>query len=373
MAYVIKIVNSKKEMKDFLKVPHIVYKNDSAWISPLHSEIVRTLDPEKNPYFRNVDIQKYVCYCNDKPVSRAISVINYRNWQKKDKRNAFFGYFESINDQESVNLLFETIAGHCRQMDCDFIEGPFNPNHYSELGLLVKNFSEPVFFETYNPEYYSTLLKNAGFEPIYRLHTRVNKDAMEFMDKKPVFDLTNIKDNGYIIRSFDLLHIKRDLEFIREVFNDAFSENWHFLSLTNEEYSFSAKSLFLVSRPDLIKIVEHHGSPVGVMQCMPNINPLLKNMRGSPFPWHLISFLWRRRLVKELVLFAVGIKKSYQKGVVSFMLSESMRKILKTYPVLYTTWMTEDNITAIKASEFFGLVPYKWFDIFSKNISPVAQ
>jgi hypothetical protein len=368
MSYHVKIIDDKSGWKDFLDVPYLVYLNDTKWVSPLDSEIIRSLDSEKNPYFINAEVQKFVCYAAGKPIARCIVVINKNHWLKFGRKVGFFGFFEAIDDKEAVSALFAEVTDYCFLKGCEILEGPFNPNHYSELGLLVENYSEPVFFETYNPDYYSVLLTTAGFKLDKILHTRVNKDAKKYINNKPENDLAKVKKKGYQIRPFSLLHMKRDLECIREVYNDAFAENWHFMSLSEEEYSFSAKSLFLVTKPELIQIVEHYGKPVGVLQCMPNVNPLLKTMKGSPDLLDVIRFLWNRRYVNEIVIFAVGIKKSYQKGIVFLMIFEALRKMVQRYPVLYTTWMTEDNIPAIKASESFGLTPYKWFGIYSKSL-----
>jgi hypothetical protein len=368
MSYFVNIINDTGGLQDFLGVPNLVYQNDPKWVSPLHSEIIRTLDSQKNPYFKNADIQKYVCYKDGKPIARSITVINQNHWLKFGTKTGFFGFFESLNDQEAVTSLFHTMSEYCRKMGCEILEGPFNPNHYSELGLLIKNFTEPVFFETYNPEYYPTLLAGAGFKMENTLHTRLNREARKYIHEKPINDLSKAKDKGFRIRPFSLVHMKRDLECIREVYNDAFSANWHFLSLTEDEYSFSAKSLFLVTKPELIQIVEHHGKPVGVLQCMPNVNPSLKKMKGSPNILDMLRFLWQRFFIKEIVIYAIGIKKSYQNGIVFLLLNEALRRMVHTYPVLYTTWMTESNITAVRASETFGLKPYKWFGIYSKSL-----
>jgi hypothetical protein len=368
MSYFVKIIDDKRGLKDFLDIPHLVYRNDAKWVSLLNTEIIRSLNPERNPYFKNAEVQKFVCYAEGKPIARCITVINKNHWLKFGSKVAFFGFFEAINDKEAVLKLFAEVTDYCVKKWCEILEGPFNPNHYSELGLLIENYSEPVFFETYNPEYYSALLTTAGFKMDKKLHTRVNKDAKIYINNKPENDLSHGKKNGYQIRPFSLLNMKRDLECIREVYNDAFSENWHFMSLSEEEYSFSAKSLFLVTKPELIQIVEHKGKPVGVLQCMPNVNPLLKTMKGRPNILDIIRFLWHRRNLNEIVIFAVGIKKSYQKGIVFLMIFEALRKMVQRYHVLYTTWMTEDNIPAIKASESFGLKPYKWFGIYSKSL-----
>ncbi|MBK9017776.1 MAG: hypothetical protein IPM82_29090 [Saprospiraceae bacterium] len=368
MAFSVEILKDSKGLQDFLQLPHHIYQSDNEWVAPLHSEVQRTLDPVKNPYFNGVDLQKFVCYDGKVPIARAIAVINPAHWEKFGRKAAFFGFFEAENDTGAVTALFEAIGKYCRHQGATSLEGPFNPNHYSELGLLVQNFTQPVFFETYNPPYYQVLLKNIGFNSICRLHTRSNKDTRDFMKENPPGDKTRPQTHGYTVRPFNLLRLNSDLERIREVYNDAFSENWHFLPVSHREYMFSARGLFLVTNPKLIQIVEHKGEPVGVLQCVLNINPLLKPLNGKMRVADLPR-LWRQRSqIQEIVIYAIGIKKAYQNGRAFQLLHAAMGEMVKRYPTVYTTWTTDENATAVRASEIIGLKPYKWFEIFEKPL-----
>jgi len=39
---------------------------------------------------------------------------------------------------------------------------------------------------------------------------------------------------------------------------------------------------------------------------------LIKNSNGRIRPWQIPGLLWRRRKIKELIIFTAGIKKSIQ-------------------------------------------------------------
>jgi hypothetical protein len=368
MSYQVKIISDRKGMKDFLELPMRIYRYDPCWVQPLKSETARTLDPGKNPYFTGADLKKFICYKGDEPVARAISVINPEHWKKFGQKTAFFGFYESLEDEEASSLLFDTIEKHCREKGACQLEGPFNPNHYSELGLLVRNFERPAFFETYNPAYYPDLMKKSGFEPIYRIHTRIRSGSQPALNKHHHNFSVSDELNGYTIRHFNLFDMKAELDRIREVFNDSFSGNWHFLPVSRKEYLFSAKYLFAVTNPGLIQIVEHNGNPVAVLQCMLNINPLLQSLNGRIRLTDLYKILIRRKNIKEVVVYAVGIKKAYQNSRAFILLTDAMLKIVNRYPVVYSTWMSDDNIAAVRASRIIGLSPYKWFEVYGKQL-----
>ena len=52
MQYRITSVHSPSDWFDFIAVPKMVYKDDPQWVCPLNSEVRRSLDPKKNPYFK---------------------------------------------------------------------------------------------------------------------------------------------------------------------------------------------------------------------------------------------------------------------------------------------------------------------------------
>jgi len=364
----VKIISDQEGMQDFLDLPYRIYKNDPSWVPPLRSEIVRTLDEKKNPYFGGVDLQKFVCYDGNEPVARAISVINKEHWKSFGQKTAFFGFYESVKDEEASALLLETIGEYCFSKGAEHLEGPFNPNHYSELGMLVKNFERPAFFEPYNPEYYPGFIKNAGFETVYSIHTRVNRETTDYLSQRHRNYKSPLESNGFTIRHFTLFDMKAELERIREVFNDAFSENWHFLPLSRQEYLYSARSLFAVTNPGLIQIVEHNGKPVAVLQCVLNVNPLLQPLKGKIRGTDIFRLLVQRKAIREIVVYAVGIKKAYQKSRAFILLTDAMLKIAKRYPVIYSTWMSDDNIQAVRSTEIIGMKPYKWFEVYAKKL-----
>lgn len=368
MKYLVKIISNNGGMQDFLDIPFRIYKNDPCWVPPLKREITRILDRTRNPYFAAADLQKFVLYRDGEPVARAISVINPEHWKRSGSKAAFFGFYECEDDERASGMLLDTIGGYCRSKGAEILEGPFNPNHYSELGMLVSNFAQPAFFEPYNPEYYPALIRKAGFETIYRIHTRVNKETGDFLSRKHQDYHSPADSNGFVVRPFNLFRMKAELERIREVFNDAFSGNWHFLPLSREEYLFSARSLFAVTNPGLIQIVEHHGEPVAVLQCVLNVNPLLRSVNGRVRITDFINLLSGRKAIREIVVYAVGIKKAYRKSRAFILLTDAMLRIARRYPVVYSTWMSDDNVQAVRSSEIIGLQPYKWFEVYGRKL-----
>lgn len=369
MKYLTKAVREPQERLDFLELPYNLYRNNSSWVPPLRSEVAHALDADNNPYFRGVALEKFVCYRDNEPAARAVAVINPRHWEKFGQKTAFFGFFESINDVVAVHSLFAAVETFCAQHGAEYLEGPFNPNHYSELGLLVDNFDVPVFFEPYNPPYYAKLLLMAGMEPMTRLHTRIIADETKAATIAKRLDMVeHARKAGYTLRSFRLWNMRKDLEILRSVYNDAFENNWHFLPLTSEEYAYTAKSMFLVTNPSLVKIVEFKGEPVGALQFVFDVNPMLARMKGEMGLKGIWHFLRHRFMLRDVVLYASGIKKAFRNTPAIELIIWAVADVAQRYRKVYSTWMMDSNIAAVKASERVGFEPYKWFEIVGKKI-----
>jgi hypothetical protein len=110
------------------------------------------------------------------------------------------------------------------------------------------------------------------------------------------------------------------------------------------------------------------GKPIAVLQCVLNVNPLLKTMNGKLSVLDLPKLLMQRKKIKELIIYAVGIKKAHQSGPAFLMMYQSVQKMLERHPSLYTTWTMDENKTAVHATKVIGMKPHKWFEIFEKTL-----
>ena len=370
MSYSVKNVCNRRMMRDFLDLPERVYRDDPNFVPPLKAEVRRTLNCGKNPYFKGAELQLFVCYADGVPVARTAIVINPRHEQRFGVRAAFFGFFESVNDPAAVKALFAAAVHFCRTQGATLLEGPFNPNHSSELGLLLDHFDRPpVFFQAYNPPYYARLLEELGFHVSASLFTARNERIAEFVDAH--FDLQAPLrfPEGYTLRHPDMSRLSEEIEKIRLIFNDAFASNWHVLPASKEEYDFSAKFINLITDPGLISIIEHHGEPVAVVMFVLDVNPLIRQFHGRRGPLKLLKFLRGRRRIRTVILYAGGIRKRYQHTRVYPLLSDACARIARRFDCLEGTWISEGNMLARRSAERLGMKPDKHFAIYALSIS----
>jgi len=161
---------------------------------------------------------------------------------------------------------------------------------------------------------------------------------------------------------------RRDLDVVRDVFNDAFSTNWHFLPATLEEHLFSAKYLSLVTDPSLVTIVEHHGKAVGVLMCVVDVNPVLQSLGGKAGPLSYMKLMRGKKRMRTLVVYAVGIRKAYQRTRAYVLLCHALLQTSQGFDILESTWMSPGNVLAVAASRRMGMVEHKHFRIYRKSL-----
>ena len=369
MSYSVVPVSDKKGFDEFLRLPFDLYRGDPLWVPPLVAEVRRTLDPRRNPYFADAVLRLFVCHRDGRPVARLAVVISGAHQKAFGVRAAFFGFFESENDEQAVQRLFAEAVTFCRDRNAEVLEGPFNPHHYSEIGLQIDRFgTAPSFFQPHNPPYYPELLEKAGFRISARLQTMANDDAGNDLARRFGDPPVTARRDGYTVRSFSPADKARDLAFMREVNNDAFAENWHFLPLTPEEYAFSAKFMSYVTRPDLVKFVEYRGRPVAVLHCVLDVNPLLRRWNGAAGPVKLLRFLRGRRAVKTFILFTVAIEREHRRSCVSRLLLAEFCRMARPFERAETTWISADNRSALKAAASLGMRPDKHFAVYAKEL-----
>jgi hypothetical protein len=371
MSYTVVPVANRRELGDFLRLPFRLYRGDPLWVPSVAAEVGRTLDPGRNPYFAGAALRLFVCYRDGIPVARLSAVVDPAHERAFGVRAGFFGFFESENDGEAARRVFGEAEAFCRARGASVLEGPFNPHHYSELGLQMDRFgTAPTFFQPYNPAHYRGLLEGAGFRASVHLQTMANDDAAGDLGRRfGALAAASVRD-GYAVRPFSLRDRARDMEVMREINNEAFAENWPFVPLSREEYAFSAKHMGLVTRPGLIKFVEHRGRPVAVLHCVLDVNPLLRRWRGSAGPLKLARFMWGRRTARTIVLFTVAIRKDYRRSYVSRLLLAEFCRMARHFERAETTWLSPGNRPALRSAESLGMRPDKRFAVFAKELGP---
>ncbi len=72
--------------------------------------------------------------------------------------------------------------------------------------------------------------------------------------------------------------------------------------------------------------------------------------------------------VTGFIIFTVAIRKEYQHSRVYDLLLQAFRRLASSYRSAETTWLSPDNLPALRAAESLGMVPDKHFAIYEKPL-----
>ncbi|MCX7785389.1 MAG: hypothetical protein N2201_04075 [candidate division WOR-3 bacterium] len=367
----IKKVETSRDLNEFVMLPWKIYQNDPNWVPPLIADVKETLDKRRNPFFCHADCELYIAQSNGKTVGRVAAIIDYNYCKYHNKNVGFFGFFECVNDNSVVEALFYQVIKYHQDKMMSEIYGPTNPSLNDEAGFLISGFESPPMIKmSYNPQYYLDLIEKFGFRKIKDLYAYlidVDKDPPEKL-VRVVESIKNRKDIK--VRPVNLKNLKEDLVKIKEIYNNAWSNNWDFAPMTEQEIDYLAKKLKSIVVPEIVPIVEINNEPAGMSIGLPDYNQVLKRLNGRLFPFGIFKFLKYRNKITSARLWALGVKDKFRNiGIDALLYYETFlgaRK--KGYKWGEVSWILEDNLNIIRPILLWDAKLYKTYRVYQLTL-----
>jgi hypothetical protein len=360
----------------FIKFPYELYKNEPNWVPPLRFDVKNNLDTKKNPLYHHTTIKLWLAFKDGKVVGRIAGIINKAHNDFHKDMVGFFGFFECINDQKVADLLFAKAVEYSKENGMDTLRGPVNPSTNDECGLLIDAFDQPnVMLMPYNFKYYINLFENFGLMKVKDLHALwVSAEVI----KLPVMDKFNrlsdmiLKREDLEIRKVDMKDFNNEVQRVREVYNDAWQDNWGFVPMTEEEFMFIAKNLKMVVDPDYVyfAIKKNTGETIGFSLALPDNNQAIVGLNGRLFPFGIFKFLFQRKKINRVRVIIMGVKQAYQKKGIDavFYRDTIVTGNQKGVTGAEVSWILEDNMPMMQTALNMGAHIYKTYRIYDKKI-----
>jgi len=367
----IREVKTKKERNTFFRFPWKIYKEFPHWVPPLLKEQT-ILFSSQNPFLHHAKIVPYLAERDGSFVGRIAAIIdeNYIAFHRESV--GFFGFFESIYDLEVARCLLDQVKGYLRGKGLNTVMGPVNPSTNYECGLLIEGFDSPPFFMMpYNPPYYQRLFEGCGLQKAKDLFANFIVSDGSIPERiSKISDRLKRKSPGLTVRPINLKRIEEEVGKIKEVYNEAWSNNWGFIPMTDEEMDLMVKKLKPLTVPDLALFAELGRETVGFALALPNYNLALKRLNGKMGLLGLLKFLYYVRKIDEVRVMILGVKPAYQKrGIETLLYLELfLRGLGKGYKRGEQSWILEDNYLMQKGIEALGGRRYKTYRIYQTSL-----
>jgi GNAT superfamily N-acetyltransferase len=365
-------VRTSRDRKLFLHFPWRIYPGRyPAWVPPLLMEEKKRLSRKANPFFEHGDVELIVAYRNGEPVGRIAAVENRLHNRVHEDRLGFFGQFECVEDSDVATALLEAAAEWVAARGLDGIRGPVNFSMNEECGLLMDAYDDPpTILMTYNPPYYKDLLEGWGMTKA--------KDLLAWLADEETFDADRFSrlekrvvrsDRDLRIRSLDMKNFHREVELVRDLYNEGWEKNWGFVPMTDAEVSHMAKGLKPVVDPDLVLIGEIDGEPAGFALSLPDINQAIAGINGRLLPFGLLRMLRGMKKIDRIRILTLGVLPEHRRSGLDVLLYyETFKRGTDKGYSGESSWILEDNTLMNRALEKMGFKLYKTYRLYEKAL-----
>ena len=323
MSIEIRKVETKRELKSFIRYNYELYKNNPYSVPDLYEDMLATFSAEKNPAFEFCEADYFLAYREGRIVGRVAAIINHRaneTWHKKAVR---FGWIDFEDDITISRALIETVKEWGRKHGMTELEGPLGFTDMDAEGMLIEGFEELSTIATiYNHPYYPQHMEQLGLEKacdwverkiyipdaIPEKHQRISRIVAE----KYGLHVRKLKSRREAFQN-------NTAHRIFELINEAYAPLFGYSKMTERQIDGYVKQYIPILDLRMVTLVEDsEGNIVAVGISMPSMSRALQKAHGRLFPfgwWHLLKALkWKRDEMLDLLL--IGVHPDYQsKGV----------------------------------------------------------
>jgi hypothetical protein len=369
-------LDGKADLDTFIKVPHAILGSDPAWVPPLHLERRLHLGAKTNPWFEHARWQGWIAYRGDQPVGRISAQVDTLHLEHHDDATGFFGMLDAEDSQETFAALLATAEAWLRKEGVARARGPLSLSINDEVGLLVDGFdTSPVFMMGHAKPYYGARIEACGYHKA--------KDMLAYM-VAPDFPAPKVMDR-LLAKSMQRIHVRpldrskfdEELATLRDIFNDAWAENWGFVPFTEAEFKDLGHTLRVLIAPELIQIAEVDGVPAAFIVALPNINEVIRGFGGKLLPFRWAKLLWglKVKFPKSVRVPLMGVRRSFHNTPLgpglAFLVIDSVRKHLVARGVqeVELSWILEDNAGMRNIIEAIGGRDYKRYRVYERQLS----
>ena len=336
MSVSIKTVETKAQLKAFVKFPLELYKDCPYYIPNIYVDDMSALDMAKNPMGKYCKTRKFLAYKDGQLAGRCIAIINEianRDWNHAEVR---FGWMDFIDDKEVSKALIEAVIAFGKEYGMTQISGPLGFTDFDSEGCVVEGFDDISSFALkYNYPYYAEHFEALGMAKAndwleYRIFipdqlpekvSRASKlvaDRYELHVRK--ITRKEVYKEGYGQKVFDLV-------------NRTYSKLFDFTVLPPEVIDSYVKLYLGLLDLKFVTLIENkEGKLVGMAVCMPSLAHAVKKSNGYLFPlgWYRLLKSMYLKYEEAIELLLIAVDPEYQnRGVHAMIFQEMLDTLVK--------------------------------------------
>lgn len=362
--YRLEVVENATQIREFHDLQKRIYGGNRYWVQPLTNDIECVFDPKRNEYFDDGDAIRWLVRNEQgEVVGRIGAFYNREIADLNEQPTGGCGFFESLNDQEIANMLFDAAKKWNEEKGMEAMDGPINFGDRDQWwGLLVDGYEhQPLYRGNYNPPHYKELFEEYGFQNYFNQHTYLrNLRAGEF--PQAVYDRVKRLDEtpGYSFRYIDKKNLEQAADDFRIIYNKAWVDIQGVKPMDKEHTTKLMLSMKPIMDEKLIYFAYFNNEPIGFFVMVPDLNRVLNPLKGKMNWFNAIRLLLMLKFSKKndrAMGIIFGVVPEFQgKGVESGMMYAFERLVgsntLK-YKTLELMWIGDFNPLMMRVAENF--------------------
>lgn len=301
------VCKSKKDIKDFLDFPKILYTNE---YNPQDYKVEKQLLEGKHVLSNNFKITPIIAYqtnCDKHEVVARCIITEYENDNK-----AYIGLFESIDNSYVYLKFLKEIEDRCKKLGKSEMVGPVDASFWIRYRFKVESdreFTDTYTGEPYNKQIYTRMWKEAGFteEDIYysNIYRKVNES--DFSEKGRL-RLRQMVDKGYKIEKSSFRNFNKDIVVIYRLITELYSKFPIYKHITLEQFKKLFGGLRFILNYSMVYLVSKDNKKVAFFICVPNYRELNKEHSTIKKIFKLLKL---RNKPKEYIMLYMGVEPKH--------------------------------------------------------------
>lgn len=382
----IRPVVGKADTRTFIDIAYRLNSADPNWVPPLRDEVAGAINPKKNGWFSHAEAQYFLAEKDGRAVGRIAAHIDWLAHtlppeQGMGPGTGFFGMLEAENGEIAAALIAEAEAW-LRAKGMTHVIGPISLSVWEQPGLLVSGYDHPptVMMGHHRPEMRGWI-ESAGYAPVKRLVTYDLDITHDFPPIVQRIVAAGERNQRIRVRQVNKAKFEEEAAIILGILNDAWSDNWGFVPLTQPEIDDVGKKLKPIVFEDLIRIAELDGEPVAFMITLPDLNEAIAPLKGNLLPFGWAKLLWwlHKPKVRTMRVPLMGVVKKLQNSrmasQLAFMMIEYIRRSATTHYGASRGeigWILEDNQGMVAIADAIDSHINKEYLIYRKELAAPA-
>ena len=352
--YSLKEVQTSRDAKEWLHLDRKIYRDAPMWVCPLDDDIEKVFDSKRNHLLEDGEAVRWIAY-DDKGEAVGRIAAFYNSEQAKVTENmGCCGFFESIDDQEVANMLFDAAREWLTERGLDGMDGPVNfGSRDTWWGLLVEGFDyQPLYGNPYHLPYYKALFENYGFQNYFNQNSYVWRAESGVLSEIALEKAHRVLANpDYQIRDVGNINLSVAAEQLRIIYNKAWSLFTGVKPMTEEEAQKLMRTLRPIIDPNLIYFAYHNDEPIGFFVMIPDLNRIIGKFNGKFGWWQKLRLVWELKVRKSCdrafgVIFGITPEfqgKGIESAIMTYILENYVQKGYSHYRSFEFAWIGDFN------------------------------